>query len=405
MPIGAPATNNVGYPWFIEENTGKKICLCMDCGISLSRDEKSNVVGFLTEREHLNYKKDAEYCRRLHTDGYVILKEKHWKPKWLLGKMGLNELKECFLKKQPIVGNLKDHRAKVNGEKSSGSRRWASWDGKAKFVEDVISGNSPSHTNPPLIDNSIIHADVHWARIARLNYLKKSHAEYQQIGHEQTIELVDFACLWRAEHVEEVQRVHADTDAGHYHLVMPLSSEDYEIETYQYTHLTTMRSNQDDNIVTPSQKRVLHLKMGQILVFCSNLAHCGGRSRYASENMKGIKEFITCVDWFTGKNNSEKQIADLSIHAGLQSKLFPQNIRSNYETGLPQFIRVQYLNEMDITAKEKSEIIYKQQERRTKAIIDLSLRLRDTKEKDSCATAVSPCCLLLFSHLDIALCV
>ena len=398
--IGAPA-ENPSYPWFIKKNSGKKICLCEECGVSLSRDGGSNIVGFLSERQYTQYKNDAKLCKRLHTNGYVVLEKEHWKSKWLLGDFGLDHLKECFRQKTVKISNLKDHNAMVNGEVTTGTRRWASWEGDTNFLRDIFSASGAPRLGPslPLVDSSIIHADVSHAVRARTNYLKQS-SDQHHTTDQQTIELVDLACLWRCPQVEEVQRIHADTDAGHYHLVMPLSSEAYEIEVFESTHCFTVRSKKpDDNVVMPSWKQVLHLKMGQILIFCSNLAHCGGRSRYASKNMEGIKQTIAGVKWFTGE---EKPVADLSIHAGLQSKLSQQTIASNYETGKTEFIRVQHLDEMEIDTVEKGEMIFNLFKKRTKAIKDLSMLCNmeekatpNMEEKDTSATAVSSfvvCC-------------
>lgn len=409
VPNGAPSENQ-SYPWFIKKNSGRKICLCKECGVKLSGDGRSNIVGFLSEREYTQYIKDATLCKRLHTNGYLVLEQEDWKSKWLLGDFGLDHLKECFSqKKRPKISNLKDHEAVIDGKRTTGTRRWASWEGDTNFLEKIFSASGAPSL--PLADSSIIHADASHAFQARKNYLKHSSdkpGDTTLEQAEQTIEVVDFACLWRCEHIEEVQRIHADTDAGHYHLVMPLSKQPYEIEVYNSTHGFTVRSAQpDDNVVMPSWKQVLHLERGQILIFCSNLAHCGGRSRYASKNMENIKQTIPDVEWFT----DDKPVADLSIHAGLQNKLSPQTIASNYKTGKTQLIGVQHLDEMDITAKERSEMIFKLKKKMTKAKIDLSIlcnmEVKDTpnmEEKDTSATAVSSCCSLLCSHLTF-LCV
>lgn len=365
---GTPPSINDKYPWFVAKNIGRKICLCKDCGLLLSRDVNSNIVGFLTEREYKCYQEDARCCDSLHKNGYFILQERHWKHKWKLGNLGLNELKECFDKRKADVRNLKGHQTTIAGtnESSIGTRRWASWEGDANFLEDAFNvcegTNHPSlggvrstERTLPLVDNSFIHADIHYARRARNNHLKHEPSE-TTLKHEDTIELLGLACLWRRPFIDEGQCPHADTDAGHYHLVMPLSSEDYEIEVFEYTHLTTLRCNKEDNIVLRSEKVTLHLQKGQILIFCSNLAHCGGRSRYPSKNMETIKQTIPGVKWFTGKNE-DQPVADLSIHAGLQSTLSKQNISSNYTANATEFIRVFILEEIELkgNAKQKGE--------------------------------------------------
>lgn len=352
---GKAPNENKKYPWYVKKHLGKKICLCKDCGISLSRDGESNIVGFLNQRQYTSYKNDAKKCDILHKQGYLVLEERHWKDKWNLGNFGLNELKECFEQKKVKIQNLKSHDCTVEGspKKHFGTRRWALWKGNTNFVEKAITnckgGEHPSWggvrstaSSRPLVDNSFIHTDIHHARIARDNV--KHELSHTSLKHEETLELVDFACLWRRTKIDMGQCAHADTDAGHLHIVMPLSSEPYEIEVWPYTHLTTSRCS-NDNIVTSSNKITLHLRIGQILIFCSNLVHCGGRSRHPSKNLETIKKTIK-IDWFTGKNENEP-IADLSIHASLQNTLNKQNIRSNYTTGAAEFIRVHILDEME----------------------------------------------------------
>ena len=152
-----------------------------------------------------------------------------------------------------------------------------------------------------------------------------------------TIELVDLACLWRNAFVTEPQRVHADTDAGHYHLVVPLSDR-YEIEVFPRTHLFITREKGDENRVTRKEKQVLRLGKGQLLIFCSNLGHCGGRSSRIPADSVFQKNIG--IQWFTGKNSDSKQITDISIHAGLQNKLFDKTIQSDYEAGSIKLIKV-----------------------------------------------------------------
>ena len=355
---GKAPNENKKYPWYVKKHLGKKICLCKDCGISLSRDGNSNIVGFLNQRQYTSYKNDAKKCDILHKQGYLVLEERHWKDTWNLGSFGLNELTECFQqkKKKATIQHLKSHDGTLEGspKKHKGTRRWAFWEGDTKFVEKAITnckgGNHPSlggvrsnASTRPLVQNSIVHADIHHARIARENV--KHESSQTTLKHEKTLELLDFACLWRRTYIDMGQCPHADTDAGHYHIVMPMSSEPYEIEVWPYTHLTTSRCHIEDNIVASSNKVTLHLRVGQILIFCSNLIHCGGRSRHPSKNLERIKKNIN-INWFTGANENEP-IADLSIHASLQNTLTKQNIRSNYTTGAAEFIRVHILDEME----------------------------------------------------------
>ena len=130
-----------------------------------------------------------------------------------------------------------------------------------------------------------------------------------------TIKLEDIACLWRNDKVTKPQRTHADTDAGNYHLVLPLS-EQYEIEMFPGTHLIIdrMKGGQDRNRVTRKEKKVLHLKRGQLLICCSNIAHCGGRS--SGNPVSGGFQSDIDIAWFTGKNKGAK-ITDISNHVGL----------------------------------------------------------------------------------------
>ena len=83
-----------------------------------------------------------------------------------------------------------------------------------------------------------------------------------------TIKLEDIAYLWKNDKVTKPQRTHADTDTSNYHLVLPLS-EHYKMEMFPGTHLIIdkKKEEQDRNRVTRKEKKVLHLKRGQLLIF------------------------------------------------------------------------------------------------------------------------------------------
>ena len=102
-----------------------------------------------------------------------------------------------------------------------------------------------------VVKDSIIHTDIHYGRLAKQNYLTKMGKEGKQMVITCTINLEDIACLWRNDKVTEPQMTHADTDAGNYRLVLPLS-EQYKMEMFPGTHLIIDRKKgeQDGNRVT-----------------------------------------------------------------------------------------------------------------------------------------------------------
>ena len=100
--------------------------------------------------------------------------------------------------------------------------------------------------------------------------------------------------------------------------------------------------------------------MGQLLVFHSNFVHYGGYSsaesllQITAENFQTSAESplqITAenlqnninIEWFTGKKKGLK-VTDISLHAGLENKLFEKRISSDYETGRADFINVLFVD-------------------------------------------------------------
>ena len=117
------------------------------------------------------------------------------------------------------------------------------------------------------------------------------------------------------------------------------------------THLVIDRKKgeQDRNRVTHKEKKVLHLKRGQLIIFCLNVAHCGGRSS-GNPVSGGFQSDIDIV-WFTGKNKGAK-ITDISIHVGLQNKLFHKSIQSDYDSSVIKLIKAIFVETTHDAAKK-----------------------------------------------------
>ena len=160
--------------------------------------------------------------------------------------------------------------------------------------------------------------------------------------HDSTIRIHHFAALWRGHGLKEFQTVHADSGPGNYHAVCPMTAE-YEIVIYPGTHLlheTREAAKNDQYYVTPTVKTTLYLQVGQILVFHSNIGHCGGRAgRRKKEDKKQFIESDINIDWFNGKK-SGKEVSDLAMHYGIENTLFHKTIYSDFESNVNELFRV-----------------------------------------------------------------
>lgn len=184
-------------------------------------------------------------------------------------------------------------------------------------------------------------ADVHYGKLARLR-MPRVRMNLNALKEEKsTTQLVNPACLWRGQGIENYQRTHADSDPGHYHMVIPLTMN-YEIVMCPGTHwhVERKRSNSTDAYifsVTASEAQWLKLNFGDILMFCSNTVHHGSTSSSSWQENHMLsypfKDQIH-INWFPG-SKKDAMISNIAIlHAGLENWMIHKSISSPLDSFL-----------------------------------------------------------------------
>jgi hypothetical protein len=335
--------------WNKPQYEGRKLWFCIDCAIKESSLSGKNdiVLGFLTRRQSDDYTKHAKLMMQLQRDGYIVLNKCQVQDTWALASyacFGGDFLKKCFELQTPTVGNLKDN--------EGGLRRGAFWGGASgqdlftNAIREMIPECMRYKLPKDLIGDEIIHADVHYGKLARMNYLNNLRGEGKKYEHalatlkneKCTIQFVNLACLWRGEGITHFQRAHADSGPGHYHMVIP-HSNNYKIVMYPGTHLHVERDSPIGICsVTAREAKRLELNVGDILVFCSNLVHHGSIS--STQQIPPLFPMETIdIQWFP-KSKSDVIISDISIHADLENRLFRKSISSDFSAEAIEFIPV-----------------------------------------------------------------
>ena len=292
-------------------------------------------------------------------DGYIVLQQHEWR-EWNLNKLNGDTLKK-LLENTSIGSNKK----LPNGKERDFRRRWAQL--SSKTVKDNWSlANNDAY----LCMDNIIHADIHWGKIAVLNviadtnrtpeWVKKSdntRADFENIRKEQnkikqhinnlkqnapTIKPMHYAVLWRLAGISTIQKVHGDGGPGNYHAVVPFTS-DYEIIVHPGTHLlhaSYKEAKNDEYYVTPNTAKYLKLQIGEMLLFHANIGHCGGRSSKKVKNRKEkrFKQNDINISW--GGSDIKMDVTDLAMHYGIENCLFSKSIASDYLSNGIEQLRV-----------------------------------------------------------------
>ena len=171
----------------------------------------------------------------------------------------------------------------------------------------------------------IISPDIFFGRRAMINRNKlikrlefKLNDEYQ---NRQAFTIKGEAALWRGLGLVTYQAPHADAHAGLFNMIEALTNY-YAIKVWRWSHFLPFWDKNNRPTVHGSGT-IVTINMGQILVFHSNLVHCGGMSCQIDDNFLKVRDSLMRMDkvnteqikWFgSGKDAKECTIADMSLH-------------------------------------------------------------------------------------------
>jgi hypothetical protein len=281
-------------------------------------------VGYLTTRQHREYRKYAKISDKLHYEGYVVVDRNV--------SMHLGFLMHLIMKNKKNIAPL----IKGEGRQRTKTRMWIELktiltDGK----DQVELKNNRDELGTEL--GKIINPDYFFGMLAKANRnlllgLGADEPDNQSIGK---YEVTGEAVLYRSTGEKGKQTIHKDAHDGSYNIVEALT-KNYQNVIFPYTHLLeTWDQNTKPTIY--GKGKTVTLQNNQMLVMHSNTIHCGGSSCGINNNfdpcLKKMKKMYLkllkerkvdrrCTEpsWFlTGQNTRSYKITDMSIHRTVDS--------------------------------------------------------------------------------------
>ncbi len=101
------------------------------------------------------------------------------------------------------------------------------------------------------------------------------------IKNSPTVIVLESAALWRGSRLDVFQRAHADGESGQFNIVEPLTNG-YVVRVWPHSHflVKSRLSSTAPHLHQAGGEKDVTLKVGERLVFHSNLVHCGGPARF-----------------------------------------------------------------------------------------------------------------------------
>jgi len=300
------------------KNMTGQIALCQPCCETLLRGKESSdhFLGYLTKKENTEYRKYARNAEKLHSDGYLVVDRRDFG--------GCNFPLDQF----PQVCNSSKGNIETlpnGGFDRTNKRSWMLF--KANWGSAQNAELQKLHRKK-LADQmtKIISPDIFFGRRAMENRFKLLKAAKFKLNDNyqnwQAFAIKGEAALWRALGLGNYQSPHADAHAGSFNMIEALTNH-YAIKVWRWSHFLPFWDRNNRPTVHGSGK-VVTINSGQILVFHSNLIHCGGMSCQKDNNFTKVRDSLIRMDkvntekinWFGSGTSSVKEcvITDMSLH-------------------------------------------------------------------------------------------
>ncbi|KAK1733501.1 hypothetical protein QTG54_015789 [Skeletonema marinoi] len=334
---------------FANDKRGHLISVCEDCCNDLLTFERTSALflGYLTKQQYQHYQHSCnEHAKKLHREGYLIINRVDWEG------AGCNfPTKELF----EAIFKSKKKRSKIpNGDygKCKG-RMWI------PFVEDWGNKHFQTQHRQKITEQltKLINPDVYYGKIALKNIGRLAPKHEAWVPFNSTGECV----LYRGLGLQASQYPHADAHHGAYNLIEAMTN-DYSIKVWPKSHM--LDPAWLDEIKT-KRKHVcnrlgsaIKVNRGQVIIFHSNLIHCGIHSSGKQTNFSNLKrrfeimedESKAQIEWFgVGKRKTDMHLTDLSVHMTIDCKIGRLSV-SDYECDA-----VEVFNAWEITSKEDKD--------------------------------------------------
>ena len=152
--------------------------------------------------------------------------------------------------------------------------------------------------------------------------------------------------------LDNYQSPHADAHAGSFNVVEALTNH-YSVKVWRRSHFLPFWDKDNKPRVHGSGK-IIRFDIGQILVFHSNLIHCGGMSCKRVNNFSKVRMGLTTMEadieqikWFgSGKPVQEFTITDMSLHYTVDA-LSGQMSEGDFATGAIEIFLPYWENNAD----------------------------------------------------------
>lgn len=323
----------------IKTKTGQ-ISVCKTCCEDLltNKESSEHFLGYLSTSENAEYRSYARDADKLHKQGYLIVSRNHFR--------GCNVplplfLDACYTNKS-IIGTLPNGGTPSGGVHRTPMRSWlplpSNWGG-----EEAEQRKNARREMVAKQMTKIISPDIAYGKIAMQNrYDLIRTAKFKLSDDCQNWDpfvVKGEAVLWRAYGLDCYQSPHADAHAGSFNIIEVLTNY-YEIKVWGGSHLLPFWDRTNAPTVHGIGTNPI-IMAGQIMVFHSNLVHCGGRSCQRINNFSTVedklrainKERTNQIQWFgTGDAARNFTVTDMSLHYTVDSSL-GQMSEGDYDTG------------------------------------------------------------------------
>lgn len=305
----------------ILNKTEGPLAVCKDCCERILRLDSENsgtnkFVGYLTTRQHREYRTYANKSDELHYRGYVVTKRKV--------SMNLGFLMHLIMKNKKNITPL----IKGNDEPTDKNRMWVEL--KTKLVDKndhVELKNNRDQLGSEL--GKIINPDAFFGKLAQRNRNYLLNVTDVDDVFMVKYEVAGEGVLYRSTREKGKQVIHKDAQDYSYNIVEALTCN-YSNVIFPHTHLLeSWDSNNRPKIYGTGEK--VTLQDNEMLVMHSNTIHCGGSScgiinnfdrcrkkmkKEYSKLLKKRKEELRSDEpaWFLTGQNANLKISDMSIH-------------------------------------------------------------------------------------------
>ena len=293
------------------------LAVCKECCKEiLCADSKNNgtniYVGYLTARQHRDYRGYARKSDKLHQTGFVVIKRKV--------SMHLGFLMHVILKNQENITPL----VKGEGKRTDMNRMWVELN--KKLGREDQKELTMNRDKLGLELGKIINPDAFFAKLAQKNRNALCNmGDVQEDAPMVKYEVTGEGVLYRSLKEKANQGVHRDSHAHSYNVVEALTPN-YNIVVFPHTHLLKMWDESNKPTVYGKGETVT-LNDDQMMIMHANTIHGGGPSCGISNNfercrkkmrkqyklLKKSGDPVNEPPWF-GKNPTNLEISNMSIH-------------------------------------------------------------------------------------------